>query len=132
MPTITIKENDHSYDETEIITFAEGLIGLPQMRRAVLIAMNEFEPFCWLASIENDNTRFIVVNPREIFEGYEPFLFNPPAKPLTLTIVKISSDWTRTTVNLRAPIVIDPETKRGAQHILTESDYQFAESIPRN
>ncbi len=132
MPTITIKENEHSYDESEIITFAEGLIGLPQMRRAVLIEMDEFEPFCWLASVDKDNTRFIVVNPHELFAGYEPLLFHTPSNPLTLTIVKISSDWTRTTVNLRAPIVIDAKTKMGAQHILTGSDYQFAESLPQN
>ena len=132
MPTITIEESEHSYDENEVITFEEGLIGLPQMRRAVIIAMNEFEPFCWLASTENENTRFIVVNPHNIFAGYEPCLSNTPTKPLTLTIVKISSDWTKTTVNLRAPIVIDAETKKGAQHILTESNYQFAESLPLN
>jgi len=50
----------------------------------------------------------------------------------TLAIVKISSDWQQTTINLRAPIFINAETNSGVQHVLTDSKYQFAESLPRD
>ena len=134
MPMITIKGKDFSYDESQIINFAEGLIGLPEMRRAVLISMDEFEPFCWLASIESEKTRFVVVNPHEVFASYEPFEPRVPsdAKLQTLAIVNISSDWQKTTVNLRAPLVINTETQSGAQLVLSESSYQFAESLIQN
>ena len=122
------------YDERQTINFAEGLIGLPEMRRAVLIPLAEYEPFCWLASIDDEKNRFIVVDPHEIFADYQPA---PPSELhgselKTLAIVKISSDRAKTTVNLRAPIFIDGETGSGSQRVLTDSPYRLAENIPQN
>lgn len=134
MPVITIRGKEFSYDENKVLNFAEGLIGMPEMRRAVLIPMDEFEPFCWLASTESENERFVVVDPNKVFADYEPFASteSDDGKLQTLAIVKVSSDWTKTTVNLRAPLVIDTETNSGAQRILAESDYQLAESLVQN
>jgi flagellar assembly factor FliW len=130
MSTITIKGNQVHYEDDQVITFTEGLIGMPDMRRAVLVPIDEFEPFCWLASVESEKNRFIVVDPRMIFDTYQPFSNEEAAGVLqTLAIVKISSDWAKTTVNLRAPLVINLETQKGAQVILSESNYQFAESV---
>ena len=78
--------------------------------------------------------RFIVVNPNEIYADYKPSLpveLNDEEMK-TLAIVKISSDWHKTTVNLRAPIFINVGKKRGAQHILSETNYQLAETLPQN
>ncbi len=132
MQTITINQKEYLYGHDEVISFAEGLIGLPEMRRAVLLEMNDFEPFRWLVSLENENTRFIVVEPEQIFTGYERFEKGITASEnlQTLAIVNLSSEWQKTTINLRAPIVINAETKIGAQIILSESDYQFAETLP--
>ena len=131
---ITIRGKEFSYDESEVVNFAEGLIGLPEMRRAVLISMDDFEPFCWLASIESEKERFVVVDPYKIFAGYEPFASDDQADEnlQTFAIVKVSSEWEKTTVNLRAPLVINTATQRGAQLILTESSYQLAESLIQN
>ena len=134
MQTITINQKDYFYDQDSIISFAEGLIGLPEMRRAVLVEISESEPFCWLASLENENIQFIVVNPDEIFAGYQPFKGGESndGNMRALAIVKLSSEWTNTTINLRAPIIFNNETKDGAQVILSDSNYQFAESLPHN
>lgn len=131
MAEITIKGNQVPYDDDQVITFSEGLIGMPDMRRAVLVPMQEFEPFYWLASVDSEKNRFIVVDPNLIFGEYEPFTSTglPNDQLKTLAIVKVSSDWAKTTVNLRAPLVINNETRKGAQVILSESDYNFAESV---
>jgi flagellar assembly factor FliW len=133
MPTITIKGNQHDYNESDIITFAEGLIGLPQIRRAVVVSMSEFEPFCWLAPLDSEETRFVVVDPNEVFVGYQPGTFQRAAtgNVQTYAIVTVASDWTKTTINLRAPILIDKETRSGSQQILTDSPYHFAETLPQ-
>lgn len=134
MPMIKIKEKEYSYNENEIINFAEGLIGLPEMRQAVLISIKEFEPFCWLASTEDEKNRFIVVNPKEIFSDYQTDSVKEfdNLEVKTLAIVKISSDWKKTTVNLRAPIFINVETRNGTQSILSQSNYSLAEFLPQN
>lgn len=131
---INIKGKEYAYDENEVVNFAEGLVGLPEMRRAVVIPMAEYEPFCWLASVEDETNRFIVVNPHEIFAGYQTAV--PAGSTVedlkTLAIVKISSDWQKTTVNLRAPIVIDTARGRGTQFVLTESSYSLTEPISQD
>lgn len=134
MSSINIKGTSHSYNEAEVITFAEGLIGLPQIRRAVVVSMDEFKPFCWLAPLDNDQTRFVVVNPHEIFEGYEPGQYKPQLadRDNTYAIVTVGSDWRQTTINLRAPIVVDPATKIASQQILSDSPYHFAETLPQD
>lgn len=126
---ITINSKEYAYDEQAVINLPEGLIGFPEMRRAALIPLEEFQPFCWLASLDDEKNRFIVVNPREIYSDFETA---ENSDLNALAIVKISSDWEKTTVNLRAPIFFDAETKRAAQVVLSESGYQLAESLPRD
>lgn len=133
MPSITIKGENFSYREDEIISFNEGLIGLPDLRRAVLVPLPDCEPFCWLASLDDEKFRFVVVNPNEIFPEYNPaeFVILNESETRVLTIVKVSSDWQKTTVNLRAPILINTESSRAVQMVLSESPYGLAESIPQ-
>jgi len=134
MPSLKIKGQEYSFLDEEIIDFVEGLVGLPTMRRAVLIPLQEFAPFQWLASLDDEKTRFIVVNPNEIFPEYNAanFAVMNETETKTLVIVKISSDWQKTTVNLRAPLLIDINTNRGVQLILAESPYKLSESLPQN
>ncbi len=139
MPKIAIQKTDYSYDETDVIVFDEGLIGLPDVRRAVLVKLPDYQPFCWLAALDNPQTRFLVVNPHEVFPSYQSYI---PAEiatllrsnsqlPGVLAIVKISSDWTKTTINLRAPIFVNLETKRAAQAVLTGTNYRLDEKLPQ-
>jgi flagellar assembly factor FliW len=104
------------------------------MRRAVLIPMNEYLPFCWLASLDDEKNRFVVINPHEVFTDYSPNIPSELSENQlqTLAIVKISSDWEKTTINLRAPIFINIETRKGAQVVLSESKYDLAETLPHD
>lgn len=134
MPKISIKNIEYKYQDGEVINFTEGLIGLPNMRRAVLIPMDEFLPFCWLASLDDEKNRFIVVNPHSVYKDYAPEVPSELSETnlQTLTIVKISSDWEKTTINLRAPIFINADTRKGVQFVLSESIYNLAETLPLN
>ncbi len=138
MPKISIRENNYSYAEDDVVNFAEGLVGLPNMRKAVFIALPDYNPFYWLASLSDEETRFIVVNPNEMYTDFSlPKL--PELETLSildqpnsvLSIVKISSDWKKTTVNLRAPILLNWKTKKGVQVILSDNKYQLAEPLPQ-
>lgn len=139
MSMIDINGRNYRYTDADVLNFIEGLIGLPKMRRAALIPLPEYEPFCWLASLGEDKTRFVVVDPRRIFSDYEPEILKELEKTgagagvekiRLFAIVKISSDWRQTTVNLRSPIFFDPATGKAVQTILTESSYKPAESLP--
>jgi flagellar assembly factor FliW len=140
MPTIRIQGTDLPYDEAAIITFAEGLIGLPQLRRMVLISQEGLAPFLWLASLDDPEVTFLVVEPREIFPDYAPGI--PAAmrgqlgagaeeRVLLLSITLIAAELAQSTVNLRAPIVVAASTMRGTQIVLNDSPYRLDEPLAR-
>lgn len=137
--TINIQGTTLTYSDTDVITFAEGLIGMPQLRQMVLIHQTAIAPFLWLVSLDDPDTAFIVADPGQIYEGYEMplpesvaemFTLAEGATLLTLAIVSIAADWTKSTINLRAPILISPTTMQGAQIILTESACRHNEPLP--
>jgi flagellar assembly factor FliW len=131
MPEIKINGQKLFYDEDRIVEFSEGLIGLPGFRRAVFVESAEFAPFGWLTSLDDENVHFVVVDPNEIYGDYA--VAERPAGNYSLaTIVKVSSDWQNTTVNLRAPIFVDQNTKRGTQIILADAKYSLEEALPLN
>jgi flagellar assembly factor FliW len=128
---INIQGTDYRYDSEQVINFKEGLVGFPNLTRAALIPLAEYEPFCWLASIDDDCVRFIVVDPNQIYGNYQPTSEKSEfSKMDTLALVKISSDWRKTTVNLRAPIFVDSNTRNATQTILSDTDYQMEEMLP--
>jgi flagellar assembly factor FliW len=139
MPTLNIQGTTLHYQESDIITFSEGLIGMPQVRRMVLINREDVAPFLWLAAVEDD-TAFLVIDPKVCVAGYEPILPDavqqltgdaPNESRLMLAIVTIAPDWTKSTINLRAPIVISPSTMQAAQIVLTDSPYKLNEPLPQ-
>ena len=135
MPTVKIKNEEISYEEADVITLEEGLIGLSGLRQMVLVGQSTIDPFMWLASVDISGMAFLVIEPALLFTDYENSLPDElkqenEEKLLALALVKLESDWEKTTINLRAPILINRKTKRGVQIVLTESDYGLTEYLP--
>jgi len=139
MPTLMIQGTEISYAEKDIVTFSEGFIGLPHLRRMVIVRQSIIEPFLWLVSLDEDGEAFVVADARSFFPGYAP---EPPAdssfrdslaegeNPVVLAIVLIAPDWQRSTANLRAPLFISARTMKGAQIVLTDNKYVVNELLP--
>ena len=139
MQTIHVQGTDLAYEEKDILKFDEGLIGMPQLRRMVLIHYSEIAPLMLLCSLDQADVMFLVLETKAHIPDYAPrFSANVQNQlglaegetPVILTTVTIAPEWTASTVNLRAPIVIAPTAMRGAQVILTESHYQLTEPLP--
>ena len=141
MQMIHIQGTELSYEETDIIKFEEGLIGLPRLNRMVLVHQPDIKPFLWLASLDDPDTAFLVVDPRLLFPDYDPTLADPrhihpsadsDETPLVLALALINPDWRSSTVNLRAPLFVSPSTMRGLQMVLTDSPYALNEPLPES
>lgn len=139
MGSICIQGTDLIYGEKDIIRFEEGLIGMPQLRRMVLINYTEVAPILLLCSLDDPAIAFLVLETKSHVPAYTPQFpadlkqqlgLNEGEEWLTLVTVTIASEWTASTINLRAPIVIAPGTMQGAQIVLTDSTYQLAEPLP--
>ncbi len=139
MQTIHVQGTDLAYEEKDILKFDEGLIGMPQLQRMVLIHYSEIEPLLLLCALDQPDVTFLVLEANSHVPNYAPcFAANVQTQlgltdeeaPVLLATVTIAPEWTASTINLRAPIVIAPTTMRGAQIILSDSPYQLAEPLP--
>lgn len=138
MPTIRIQGSELNYDNNNVITFTEGLIGMPHLKHMVLVEQSDIAPFHWLASLDDARIAFLVVDPQVVFPSYSPQISRSTLRGLSssgelatpLAIVNVAADWTKTTINLRAPLLVAGDSMRGTQVPLIDSSYKLEEPLP--
>jgi len=116
-----------------MITFNEGLPGFETCRQYQLMVSAESDPFAIVRGIGPDGPSFVAIDPARVVAGYA--LVIDPAdlgrlgsdgsqQLLFLCIVTVHEDG-RASVNLRAPLVINPASLRGIQIVTPESPYRI-------
>jgi flagellar assembly factor FliW len=113
-----------------VVTFAGGLPGFELCRQFVLVSSPSIAPFTVLQGLDGPAPpAFIAIDPALVIADYAVPLEAPdyarldaaPGAPLLwLAIVAANS---AATVNLRAPLVINPASMRGIQVMPAESGY---------
>jgi len=115
--------------EKGTITFAEGLPGFERHREFVLVASPAFDPFTCLQGVAPDAPSFLAIDPRRIMPGYHCVLgeadrarldAGQTAPLVWLALVRPAGGGT---VNLRAPVVINPVSMRGVQIVHADDTY---------
>ena len=124
-------------NEADIIKFQNGLPGFLDEKQFVLMNLED-TVFQVLQSVETQALAFIVVNPFQFKSDYEFVLDNQVVEQLKiesdedvtiLSIVTLKNSLKESTVNLKAPLVINVEIKEGKQYIIQKTDYTTKESI---
>ena len=120
-------------DESKIITFEDGIIGFPDMKKFTLIFDEEKEgrpSISWLQSMDEPEIAFPVMDPLFVCETYNPSVEDELLKNLgtikednlyVLVTVTVPQDIKELAVNLKAPIVINTDTGKASQ-IIVEDD----------
>lgn len=120
-------------DESKIITFEDGIIGFPDMKKFTLIFDEEKEgrpSISWLQSMDEPEIAFPVMDPLFVCETYNPSVEDELLKNLgtikvdnlyVLVTVTVPQDIKELAVNLKAPIVINTDTRKASQ-IIVEDD----------
>lgn len=117
--------------EENIIFFEEGIPAFENLKKFVIIKEDE-SPFYWLQSIEDKDIAFVIINPFEIKPDYEFDLPDEVVSKLEITsaqdvavfcIVVIPEDVRQTRVNLKAPIIINVNKRKGMQYLLDDERY---------
>lgn len=125
-------------DETRLIRMKGGILGFEHLITYTLLIQDPHNPLWWLQSLEDDGLAFVVTDPLIIQADYHPeipraalaFLDITREETLSLlTIVTIRSQPFRVTANLRAPLVINAETRVGGQVVLDDETYQVRHEI---
>ncbi len=119
-----------------ILTFPQGLIGFPTMRRFVILEHRPGSPFKWMLSLDDPELAFAVADPCELVEGYTApielavrVLATEAAEVALFVLVTIPGDPTAMTVNLMAPVAVDMKTRRGRQLVVEDGRFPAAYSI---
>lgn len=122
------------YDENKIITFKKGLPGFNNLKKFIIVDLDDYEPFKLLHSIENDEVALIVTSPYEFYKNYNVEIKEETIKHLDIkntsdvlivTTVTLNSDVKKITMNLQGPIVINTSNNLGEQIILDDSKYKI-------
>jgi flagellar assembly factor FliW len=109
---------------TDILTFEQGLIGLRSYRRWVVLADAQNAALGWLQSIDEPDTALGVVSPRRFVPDYQLRIARQDLAPLQVTsardaqvVVVVSRHAEGLALNLRAPLVINVDARKGRQVI---------------
>ena len=119
-------------DDEKLIHFPNGIVGFPELQDFALIHDAEKENqggIRWMQSVQEPNFAMPVVDPLVAKEDYNPTVeydllkvIGDSTDPLVLVTITVPSDLTKMSVNLKAPIVINVESRKAVQVILDE-DY---------
>ncbi|MGB9975636.1 flagellar assembly protein FliW [Thermovenabulum sp.] len=125
-------------EEEKIINFKNGIIGFENLKRFILIDHPGSDIIKWLQSVEEKSFALPVIDPVNFFPDYDPVISEGDLKNLNLnsiedavvlSILTVPSDVNRTTVNLKAPVVLNPLERLGAQLIAENPEYQIKQPI---
>jgi flagellar assembly factor FliW len=123
----------------EVFSFPRGILGFENIKRYVLLKKEEEDPFLWLQMVDDPSLAFLVVPPFPVLSTFNP-IFDPEdfsmlgiereEQVLLLSIVTMSNGGAAT-ANLKGPLVINQETRIGAQLVLKNAaEYSVQEPLP--
>ena len=113
---------DLEFEETHVFLFPEGIIGFENLRQFLVVDDEGSQPFRWLVSLEDGDLSFPLIHPGVVEPGYSI----PDVGDATIFVVALLTDPVEdSSVNLRAPIVIENKTRTGKQIILEDDGHEL-------
>lgn len=125
-------------NESEIITFEQGLLGLPEYKSYILLSLDVDLPLALLQSTEEASIGFVVAFPYAFKKDFEFDLTEEDIQELniasaedviTYAIVTLKEAFEDSTINLLAPLVINTKTKTAKQIVLQDNS-QYSLQFP--
>lgn len=127
--------------EEKIITFDQGVLGFEDCKKFTIIydsSKEEGTSVSWLQCMDEPELAFPMISPFHAIEDYNPVvemeLLNSLGELTDENIVlfvfiNVKSDITKMTANMKAPIIINSDTRKGAQIIVENTEYEIKYNI---
>lgn len=130
------KLGDVPYSPDDVVRFPQGLPGFERLREFLLVTREECEPFVFLASLERPDVALPLMPILPAALGMktpdETFALLGEAGPdgiIYYAVVSIGLDAKEIIVNLRAPVVVNLDTRLGCQVILSDETLPMAAKL---
>lgn len=123
--------------EEKVIHFENGLFGFEQYKDYTILydVDSEDEPFfSWLQCVTEPALAVPVVNPLKVKSDYDPIVEDElltrlgeiqDEDLLVLLLATVPQDVKKTSVNMKAPLVINAGTRQGIQIVAENEDYEI-------
>lgn len=124
--------------DEKIITFPHGIIGYENYSRFAIVDDENWYPFSWLVSLEDNNFGFPIIDPVVLSEKYKKnipsnlfeSLKQDNSKSVVFCVVTIKGNNGSVTINLKGPLLINYSRREGKQIILAPEELPI--SFPLN
>lgn len=122
----------------KIITFTNGILGLEQYKKYVLLDHPGTDIVKWLEAVDEPEVALPVTNPYHFFPNYTPNIsrenllqlhIKSPEEALVLCVLTIRAHTKDITINLKAPIIINPDLRLADQFIVDNPEYNIREPL---
>lgn len=122
--------------DDKIIHFENGLFGFEEYKDFTIlydVDSGEESFFSWLQCVTEKDLAFPVVNPQKIDADYDPVVEDAllesigawePEELVLLLMVTAPADVKKTSVNKKAPLIINASTCKGVQIVAENADYE--------
>jgi len=126
----TTRFGELEVDNSDIITFKDGLLGFEQLTKFFIVDPGDQTLILWIQSIDDASTAFPIIEPKIFKPDYSVKLLPAELTSLSLenlseasiyTILTIPQVVTDMSANMKAPIVINNKTKLARQIVLQDS-----------
>ncbi|MFH1194319.1 MAG: flagellar assembly protein FliW [bacterium] len=108
---------EFEFSEDLLISFNEGLLGFEEFKKYLLIT-EENGIFYWLTSVDEPEIVFPLFPIRSLQDNF------PMEKEMEpFGIVRLDKNPGDITINLKAPVYLDQNTKTGMQKIIDSDEY---------
>ncbi len=131
------KLGDVSYTTEDVIRFPQGIPGFEQLRQFLLVTREECDPFIFLAALERPEVALPLMpltpstlGGRPSQAALAPLGEADDEAVVYYAVASIGLHAAEIIVNLRAPIVINLDTRLGCQVILPDETLPIAAPLP--
>lgn len=124
--------------ESQLLQFPDGLRGFPHCRAWVLLA-GEAADTLWLQSADEPGLALLLVDPFNRYAGFaldvpdtavQALGATQPDELLVFAPLTLGHAGERATANLRGPILINWQTRRGMQLVVDGGPWTVREPLP--
>jgi flagellar assembly factor FliW len=127
--------NEVEYEPEDVVTFADGLFGFEDEREFLLLPFEggKHRLLC-MQSVQTQGLAFVVMDPLALCPDYDPVLQPEELKQLGVADSKdlgyyvlcmVKNPVSESTVNLRCPVAVNPQTRKAQQVILETDRYRM-------
>ncbi len=132
---------DFEVPDERAIQIVDGLLGIPDSTRYVVVEIDDESPYFWVQSADQSELAFLATTPWLFYPDYEFELDDAVQAELgvatvedvevvvLLTVHRDGDDVTALTANLLGPVVVNTETRRAKQLVLDSSAYSTQEAL---